>query len=78
MDVSCTCPYDWGGYFKHIVALLLTFIQEEEKFLELKDPANLVEPLDRESLIIIISELVNENPDLQIWLEKFIKSRFEN
>jgi len=23
IEASCTCPYDWGGYCKHIVATLL-------------------------------------------------------
>ena len=26
-DATCTCPYDWGGYCKHIVAVLLTVLQ---------------------------------------------------
>jgi len=25
---GCTCHYDWGGYCKHIVAVLLTFIRD--------------------------------------------------
>ena len=24
---TCTCPYDWGGYCKHLVAALLIFIR---------------------------------------------------
>ena len=29
-DATCTCPYDWGGYCKHIVAVLLTVLQGDE------------------------------------------------
>ena len=29
-NAHCTCPYDWGGYCKHIVAVLLTWIHERE------------------------------------------------
>ena len=29
-DASCTCPYDWGGYCKHIVAVLLTVLQGDK------------------------------------------------
>ncbi len=25
---DCTCPYDWGGYCKHIVAVLLTYVRQ--------------------------------------------------
>ena len=28
-DAHCTCPYDWGGYCKHIVAVLLKFADEK-------------------------------------------------
>ena len=27
---TCTCPYDWGGYCKHIVAVLLTVLQGDK------------------------------------------------
>ena len=27
---TCTCPYDWGGYCKHIVAVLLTVLHGDE------------------------------------------------
>ena len=29
-DATCTCPYDWGGYCKHIVAVLLTVLQGDK------------------------------------------------
>jgi len=29
-DTSCTCPYDWDGYCKHIVAVLLTVLHGEK------------------------------------------------
>ena len=29
---SCSCDYDYGGYCKHIVALLLTYAHEPERF----------------------------------------------
>src|SRR5215510_12804257 len=28
----CTCAYDFGGYCKHIVALLLAYIYQPEQF----------------------------------------------
>ena len=29
-SATCTCPYDWGGYCKHIVAVLLTVLHGDE------------------------------------------------
>lgn len=28
-SATCTCPYDWGGFCKHIVAVLLTALEED-------------------------------------------------
>lgn len=33
IEASCTCPYDWGGYCKHIVATLLAL---SESYKEIK------------------------------------------
>ena len=29
---SCTCPYEWGGYCKHVVATLLTVNDDNSPF----------------------------------------------
>jgi len=29
---ECSCPYDWGGHCKHIVALLLTWVHDPQEF----------------------------------------------
>src|SRR5215218_10724459 len=30
IEAGCTCPYDWGGWCKHIVAVLLTLIDDPD------------------------------------------------
>ncbi|MCA1704782.1 MAG: SWIM zinc finger family protein, partial [Actinobacteria bacterium] len=30
IEASCSCPYDWGGLCKHIVATLLACVHEPE------------------------------------------------
>lgn len=45
-DASCTCPYDWGGYCKHIVAVLLA---------ALEDTSVVVKP-DLEALLASLTE----------------------
>ena len=72
-DAHCSCPYDRGGLCKHLVAFLLTFVFEEEKFNEALDIPIILEPLDRENLIVLISKLVGEKPDLQYWIQKHVK-----
>jgi uncharacterized Zn finger protein len=64
VEATCTCPYDWGGYCKHIVALLLTHIRAPE-MIEVKP---IVEELlvesDRNDLIAMITEMVDLYPEL--------------
>lgn len=74
IDPNCTCPFDWGGICKHQVALLLTFLYEPELFIELEDIATLLEPLDREKLILLITDLMEDRLDLQHWLQKYLKN----
>ncbi|MBW6474809.1 MAG: SWIM zinc finger family protein [Anaerolineaceae bacterium] len=75
MDAYCSCPYDWGGLCKHLVAFLLTFVFEEEKFIEPMDIPTLLEPLDRERLFILIAKLVEDNPDMQFWIQKYVEGK---
>lgn len=77
IDAFCSCPYDWGGLCKHLVAFMLTFVFEEEKFNELLDIPTILEPLDRENLIVLISKLVKENPEMQNWVQKYGKLKLK-
>ncbi|MBS3766436.1 hypothetical protein KGY71_07955 [Candidatus Bipolaricaulota bacterium] len=36
-DAICTCPYDWGGYCKHIVATLLKLSEKDSEEFETSD-----------------------------------------
>jgi uncharacterized Zn finger protein len=65
----CTCPYDWGGDCKHIVALLLTYLNDPNLFSERKSVAELLADLEKDSLIELIENLVEIDPDLYEELE---------
>jgi uncharacterized Zn finger protein len=63
-STSCTCPYDWGGVCKHVVALLLAYVHNPQGF-------RAVEPLDKmlagkskDELIHIIQDVLRHKPDL--------------
>ena len=70
---SCTCPYDWGGYCKHIVATLLTASDDDSPIsIDVKSPiADLLDPLDAESLRALIHQLVEDNPALAEVVDEF-------
>lgn len=63
-EASCTCPYDWGGYCKHIVALVLTHIHNPDAFNEQKNINELLGQLDKDGLVNLITKMVDKNPDL--------------
>jgi uncharacterized Zn finger protein len=68
----CSCPYDWGGYCKHIIALLLTYIHKPEDFTEQKNLADLLSGLDKDALVALITRLAERDPDLYDRLEASI------
>ena len=74
-DAWCSCPYDWGGYCKHIVAVLLTYIRQPESFRVRPEPAELLAPLSREELLALLSGLMEKRPELLDWVERTIAAR---
>ncbi len=38
-NASCSCPYAYGGYCKHIIVLLLTYTHHPKQFTLRKEPA---------------------------------------
>ena len=61
---SCSCPYDWGGDCKHIVALLLTCLHRPKEFNEQKGLGELLAGLEKDALLALITRLVQNDPDL--------------
>ena len=63
-SASCTCPYDWGGDCKHIIALLLMYLHQPEEFSEQKSLVELLVGLEKDALLALITRLVQNDPDL--------------
>lgn len=66
---SCSCPYDFGGYCKHVVALLLTYTRDPERFAVRQETTELLADLSREQLLALLTKLLNEHPDLSDLVE---------
>jgi uncharacterized Zn finger protein len=69
VDASCTCPYDWGGACKHIVALLLTYVHEPQTFHIIPPLETLLAESSREQLMALIREMVKREPGLLSMVE---------
>jgi uncharacterized Zn finger protein len=68
-DASCTCPYDWGGDCKHIVATLLACIETPEEVEEAPTIEAVLEPLERDHLKDLVLWLVEREPGLADLIE---------
>lgn len=71
-SAACSCPYEFGGYCKHLVALLLAYLHAPEKFVARKKPAELLADLNRDQLLALVTRLLDERLDLCDWVEAAI------
>ena len=62
----CTCPYDFEGWCKHIVATLLTCLHQPDQIEQRPELAKLLAPLSREQLQTIVQSLSQQRPE---WIE---------
>ena len=63
-DAECSCPYDWGGDCKHIVALLLTYVHERDEIRSVEPVLTAIAEKPRATLLRVISELLKREPAL--------------
>ncbi len=67
---TCTCPYDWGGWCKHIVAVLLACVYEGDE-IETKPTLDaLLANLDRAQLQALLLGLAARDPNLADSIER--------
>lgn len=61
---ECTCPYDWGGLCKHIVATLLAWVREPDSTESLPSLDEQLAGRSREDLITLTKAMIAQQPDL--------------
>jgi uncharacterized Zn finger protein len=62
--VSCTCRYAWGGWCKHVVAALLTYLNAPEMVEEEPTAEEALAALDGDGLRDLVLRLVGRHPAL--------------
>jgi hypothetical protein len=60
----CTCPYDWGGDCKHIVATLLAWLHEPESFRASADLQTALSARGKDELVSILADICALYPHL--------------
>jgi uncharacterized Zn finger protein len=66
---GCSCPVGGGGYCKHAVALLLTWVHERDAFLEVEELESALERRSKAELITLIRRMIARYPDLESLLD---------
>jgi uncharacterized Zn finger protein len=64
IDADCDCPYDQGGWCKHIVAVLLDYLNDPLEEADLATLETILAPLNREALQNILLRLAESQPKL--------------
>jgi uncharacterized Zn finger protein len=64
IEASCSCPYDWDGLCKHIVATLLACVHEPESVRELPALEEMLSGLEKEELKDLLLKLAQRDPSL--------------
>lgn len=65
-SASCTCPYDWGGYCKHIVAAFLTYTRDPNAAATVTPLEEILASFDAKELHDLVIHWVERDPDL-LW-----------
>jgi len=78
VEAHCTCPYDWGGYCKHVVAVLLAYYHHQDEIEEKPDIAELLAGLDKPTLHTLLTELLQKESHLIDWVETRIISHTQS
>ena len=68
-DAQCTCPYDWDGYCKHIVAVLLKLAHGSDDVMERPSVAEVIRSLDRDDLARLLTKRLESDRGLASWIE---------
>ncbi|HEV2958094.1 MAG TPA: SWIM zinc finger family protein [Xanthobacteraceae bacterium] len=68
-DAECTCPYDWDGYCKHIVAVLLKLAHGSDEVTESPPVADMIRTLDRDDLAHLLVKRLESDRGLASWIE---------
>jgi uncharacterized Zn finger protein len=75
VEADCNCPYDWGGYCKHIVAVLLAYIHEPQRVAERRSADELLADLGRDDLLGLLTDLLEAEPHLIEWVEMRLETQ---
>jgi uncharacterized Zn finger protein len=69
---NCTCPYDYGDWCKHLVAVGLTCLHKPESIPTLPTLEQQLDRLNYEEIRVLVQELVETRPNLLCEVDRFV------
>lgn len=72
-NASCTCPYNWGGYCKHVVAVLLTWMHDRELVAVRPPIEDLLSNLDADRLRALVIAMLETDPSMAEMIDDFCR-----
>jgi uncharacterized Zn finger protein len=69
---DCTCPYDYGGWCKHLVAVGLTCLHKPKSIPALPTLEQQLDRLDYEEIRVLVQELVETRSNLLSEVDQFV------
>ena len=73
-SAECSCPYDFGGDCKHIVATLLHYQTHRDSIEQRPAIEDLIVELNEEQLRLLVLHLVSRRPGMMGSAERFINT----
>lgn len=74
VDTTCSCPYDHGGICKHRVAVLLTYVRDPDAISQRPSISKLVADTDPQELRDLLVDLIENRPELVVWVESQLET----
>ena len=68
-DATCTCPYEWGNYCKHVAATLICLAERPDDVHILKPLSEILSDLDNASLLALVLRRTDVDEDFALWLD---------
>ncbi|WP_088892918.1 SWIM zinc finger family protein [Leptolyngbya ohadii] len=68
----CTCPYDYEGWCKHLVAVALACVRQPDSLEKRPTLAQLLDRLDQGQMRQLVQELVEQQPDLMERVDRVV------
>lgn len=65
----CSCPVGAGGFCKHVVAVLLTWLHEPDRFDRLEDLQTVLERHGKDVLVDLVVRMVKQDRDLRVFVD---------